>query len=66
MEEALANLSVKGQQEIFETIAETLLRPDSWPPPGGRHGALCWGSQSWVAFAAYADGIEVYDMGWAG
>ncbi|ELP61502.1 hypothetical protein PV735_31920 [Streptomyces turgidiscabies] len=66
VEESLANLPGKGQQEIFETIAAALVRPDSWPPPGGRHGAFYWGPRSWVAFAAYLDGIEVYDMGWAG
>jgi hypothetical protein len=66
VEEALARLPEEGQQEIFETIATALVRRDSWPPPGGWRGAFCWGPLSWVAFAAYADGIEVYDMGWAG
>jgi hypothetical protein len=65
-EEALADLPTRGRQEIMETIAAALVQPASWPPPGGGGGALWFGPHSWVAFTAYRDGIEVYDLGWVG
>lgn len=65
-EEALAELPAEGRQEVMETIAAALVQPESWPPPGGGDGALWFGPRSWVAFTAYLDGIEVYDLGWVG
>lgn len=64
VEDTLAELPEQGLQEVMETIAAALLRRDAWPEPGGWHGALQYGQRSWVAFTAYADGIEVYDVGW--
>ncbi|MCI3277604.1 hypothetical protein [Streptomyces cylindrosporus] len=66
VEEALADLPERGRQEVMEVIAGVLVRPDSWPAPGGWAGALAFGPRSWVAFTAHLDGIEVYDAGWAG
>jgi hypothetical protein len=66
VEEALEEIPANGRHEVMEVIATVLVRPESWPAPGGRNGALRFGRQSWVAFTAYGDGIEVYDVGWAG
>lgn len=65
-EKALAVLPDGGRQEVMETIAAVLVRPAAWPAPGGWDGAAMFGPRSWVAFTAYAKGIEVYDVGWAG
>lgn len=66
VEEALAGIPEEGRREVFEAIAAALVRRGSWPAPGGWHGALSFGARSWVAFTSYLDGIEVYDVGWAG
>ncbi len=50
----------------METIAAALVRREAWPVPGGWSGMVLFGRQSWVAFTAYADGIEVYDVGRVG
>lgn len=63
VEEALAELPDKDLQDVMETIAAALVRPETWPTPGGWHGALHEGTRCWVAFTAYDDGIEVYDIG---
>ncbi|WP_405909582.1 hypothetical protein OG742_37270 [Streptomyces sp. NBC_00828] len=66
VEEALAELPDEGRQEVMETIAAVLVRPGVWPEPGGWDVALLFGPRSWVAFAAYLDGIDVVDVGWVG
>ncbi|WP_234390015.1 hypothetical protein [Streptomyces sp. MMG1533] len=66
MEEALDGLPEHGRQEVMEVIAAALVRPGSWPSPGGWDGAVWFGPRSWVAFTAFAGGIVVYDLGWAG
>ncbi|MEU8034482.1 hypothetical protein AB0C13_38960 [Streptomyces sp. NPDC049099] len=66
VEEALAELSENGRQEVMETIAAALVGPGSWPAPGRWDGVLRFGSRCWVAFTAYDDGIEVYDVGCVG
>ena len=50
----------------MEAIAAVLVRPGTWPTPGGWDGAVGFGTRSWAAYTAYADGIQVYDVGWAG
>ncbi|MFM9602702.1 hypothetical protein [Streptomyces turgidiscabies] len=50
----------------METIAGALVRRDRWPAPGGWDAALAVGPRSWITFAAYPDGIDVLDFGWAG
>lgn len=47
-------------------IAAALARRGSWPALGGWDGAVQRGRRAWVAYAAYGDGIEVYEMGWTG
>ncbi|MEV4444664.1 hypothetical protein [Streptomyces mirabilis] len=64
VEDALAELPADGLREVMEMIAAILARPGSWPTAGGWD--LRFAPRSWVAFVAYADGIEVYDLGWAG
>ncbi|MEU1935048.1 hypothetical protein ACH49O_19060 [Streptomyces coeruleorubidus] len=66
VEDVLDDLSSEGRQEVMETIAAVLVRPESWPAPGGWEGALAFGPRSWVAFTAYLGGIQVYEVGWAG
>lgn len=66
VEDVLACLPEEGLREVMETIAAVLARPGSWPPPGGWAGAYRFGARAWVWFAAYPDGIEVLDVGWAG
>ncbi|MCX5239770.1 hypothetical protein OG824_31675 [Streptomyces prunicolor] len=66
VEEALAGLPEEGRFEVLETIAAALVRPAGWPAPGGWAGAFVFGARSWVWFAAYPDGIDVLDVGWAG
>lgn len=66
VEEALEEIPADGRHEVMEMIAAVLVRRQSWPEPGGRSGALRFGRYSWIAFTAYADGIEVYEVGWAG
>lgn len=66
VEEALKDLPEDGRQEVMGVIAAALVRPDSWPPPGGWAGAVRFGARSWVAFSAYVGGIVVYDVGWSG
>jgi hypothetical protein len=64
VEAVLEELPEAGRREVMGLIAVVLVRPELWPAPGGWDGVF--GSRSWVAFTAYADGIEVYDVGWAG
>ncbi|MDK1349104.1 hypothetical protein QNO09_38855 [Streptomyces sp. 378] len=64
VEDALAELPEDGWREVMETIAAILARPESWPRAG--RWDVHFSAASWVAFIAYADGIEVYDLGWAG
>ncbi|MEU6422287.1 hypothetical protein [Streptomyces spiralis] len=66
VEEALEELPEEGRQEVMETIAAVLVEIGSRPAPCGWDGALRFGSRCWVGFTAYADGIEVYGVGWAG
>ncbi|MFC8663096.1 hypothetical protein [Streptomyces sp. NPDC057199] len=66
VEETLAQLPDEGEQEVMEVIAAVLVRLGMWPTPGGWDGALRFGGRSWVQFTAYADGIEVSDVGWVG
>ncbi|MEU9405153.1 hypothetical protein AB0E08_05500 [Streptomyces sp. NPDC048281] len=66
VEDALEDLPQQGYMEVMEVIAGVLVRPGSWPPLGGWDGAVVFGARSWVAFTSYVDGIEVYDIGWAG
>ncbi|MER6567019.1 hypothetical protein ABT288_12680 [Streptomyces sp. NPDC001093] len=62
-EDALAELLEQERQEVMETIAAALVRRDVWPPLGGWEGAVLHRRRWWVAFTAYADGIEVYALG---
>lgn len=66
VDEALADLPEDGRQEVMETIANVLVHRDAWPSFGCWEGALWFGARCWVAFTAYPDGIDVYDVGWAG
>ncbi|MGW0573746.1 hypothetical protein [Streptomyces tauricus] len=66
VEDALDELSAEGRQEVMETIAAALVRPEGWPQPGGWHGALAFGPRSWVWFTAFLGGIQVIDVGWTG
>ncbi|MDX3585761.1 hypothetical protein [Streptomyces europaeiscabiei] len=50
----------------MEVIAAALARRGVWPAPGGWDCAVQQGLRAWVAYAAYGDGIEVYEMGWTG
>jgi hypothetical protein len=38
----------------------------SWPAPDNWDGVVQQGRRTWVAYTAYRDGIEVYEMGWTG
>ncbi|MEU8678627.1 hypothetical protein [Streptomyces sp. NPDC048560] len=64
-EATLDELPEDGRREIMETIAAALVRPYSWPEPGGWRGALVFGPRSWVWFTAFLGGIEVIDLRWA-
>lgn len=64
--DALDELPRAGHREVMETIAALLLRRDAWPAIGGEETATWFGARCWVVFGAYADGIELYDVGWAG
>lgn len=66
VEKALAEMPEDGRQEVLQTIAAALVRRDMWPTLGGWDGALWFGLRSWVVFVAYADGVDVLDLGWVG
>ncbi|MFF5968188.1 hypothetical protein ACFY64_31595 [Streptomyces collinus] len=66
VEDALAELPDAGRQEVMEVVATVLVRRDAWPAMGGWDAAVRFGRRSWVVFAAYPDGIDVLDLGWAG
>lgn len=66
VEDALAGLPDGGRREVMEAVAAALAHPGAWPAPGGWAGAVAFGPRAWVAFTAYRDGIEVYDVGWVG
>ncbi|MGW4107536.1 hypothetical protein [Streptomyces sp. NPDC004976] len=65
VEDALKELPAEGRG-VMEVIAAALTRRGSWPAPGGWDGAMQRGRRAWVAYAAYGDGIEVYEVGWTG
>ncbi|QIJ62539.1 hypothetical protein [Streptomyces sp. JB150] len=64
VEAVLEELPESGHQEVIGLIAAVLVQSEVWPAPGGWD--VAFGARSWVAFTTYADGIEVYDVGWAG
>ncbi|CBG70355.1 hypothetical protein SCAB_32551 [Streptomyces scabiei 87.22] len=64
VEDALAELPEEGRREVLEMIAAILVRRETWPVVGGWD--VRFAARSWVAFTAYGDGIDVYDLGWAG
>ncbi|GGN46048.1 hypothetical protein [Streptomyces fuscichromogenes] len=66
VEDALKELPDDGHRDVMEVIAAALTRRGSWPAPGGWDGAVQQGRRGWVAYAAYRDGIEVYEVGWTG
>jgi hypothetical protein len=66
VEDALDELPEDGRREVLESIATVLVRRDVWPDPGGWDAAVWFGCRSWLVFAAYPDGIDVLDLGWAG
>ncbi|MDC0773906.1 hypothetical protein [Streptomyces sp. HD] len=66
VDDAPTEVAEDGRQEVMEVIAAALVRREAWPTPGW-DGTLWSGPHSWVAFTAYTDdGIEMYDVGWAG
>lgn len=65
VEDALAELPQDGHREVMELIAATLVRREAWPAPGGWDAATLFGPCSWITIAAYPDGIDVLDLGWA-
>ncbi|MFF5984397.1 hypothetical protein ACFY78_36700 [Streptomyces olindensis] len=65
VEDALAELPEEGRREVMELIATALVRPEAWPAPGGWDAATLFGPWSWITIAAYRDGIDVLDIGWA-
>lgn len=65
-EDALDELPDDGRGEVLETIAEALVHRGRWPRLGGWDAALWFGPRSWIMFAAYPDGIDILDFGWAG
>ncbi|MEV1079903.1 hypothetical protein AB0I98_16900 [Streptomyces sp. NPDC050211] len=51
---------------MIQLIAAALFRRESWSASGGWDAATLFGSRTWITFAAYADGIDVLRVGWAG
>ncbi|MDN0199403.1 hypothetical protein [Streptomyces sp. S.PNR 29] len=66
VEDALDELPDAGRREVLGTIATVLVRRDVWPTLGSWEAAVWFGRRCWVVFAAYPDGIDVLDLGWAG
>ncbi|WP_340375949.1 hypothetical protein U5640_12780 [Streptomyces sp. SS7] len=66
VEDALKKLPAEGHRDVMEVIAAALARRGAWPAPGGWDGAVQQGRRAWVAYVAYGDGIEVYEVGWTG
>ncbi|MGW3030200.1 hypothetical protein ACWDCB_03095 [Streptomyces sp. NPDC001178] len=63
VEDTLATLSADEWQEVMVTIAAVLVRPATWPEPGGWDVAVRSGPRWWVGVAAYLDGIDIVSMG---
>ncbi|MFF2964265.1 hypothetical protein ACFVT1_36480 [Streptomyces sp. NPDC057963] len=54
----------KARAAVQDLLVEVAGRPERWPPPGGEEVADAFGAWCWVSFVAYADGLEVRDIGW--
>ncbi|WP_326768625.1 hypothetical protein OG978_32540 [Streptomyces sp. NBC_01591] len=65
--EALAELpDDQARGEVQGVIDEVARDRSSWPAAGGEEAVDVFGSRCWVTVAAFADGLEVRDVGWCG
>ncbi|MEE1804858.1 hypothetical protein [Streptomyces sp. BE133] len=56
--------SDEARAAVRDLCAEVAACSERWPAPGGEEAADVFGSRCWVSIAAYADGLEVRDVGW--
>lgn len=65
--EVLAELPDAGARaEVEELLDAVASCPGQWPAPGGEECVDFFGARCWVSVVAYADGLEVRDVGWCG
>ena len=65
--EVLAELPDDDTQAAVQDLLHDVAgRSEEWPAPGGEEIADFFGPYCWVSVVAYADGLEVRDVGWCG
>ncbi|MCX5115498.1 hypothetical protein OOK13_45205 [Streptomyces sp. NBC_00378] len=57
--------SAEARTAVQALLVDTAGHPDGWPAPGGEEIAHAFGTWCWISYVAYADGLEVRDIGWA-
>ncbi|MGW1658032.1 hypothetical protein [Streptomyces atratus] len=57
--------SAEARTAVQALLADAAGHPDRWPAPGGEEIAHAFGTWCWISYVAYADGLEVRDIGWA-
>ncbi|MFD5786844.1 hypothetical protein ACFWH1_09440 [Streptomyces sp. NPDC127037] len=62
--EVMKELPREAHGAVQQLFTEVAGRPDWWPAPGGEEAAEAFGSECWIVYVAYLDGIEVRDIGW--
>ncbi|MBK3596287.1 hypothetical protein JHN60_29345 [Streptomyces sp. MBT51] len=64
--EVMEELPVRARGEVAEVLVEVARHPEWWPAPGGEETVDFFGPYCWASVVAYADGLEVRDVGWCG
>lgn len=62
--EVMAELPDRARVEVAAVLLDVAQHPGLWPAPGGEETADVFGPSCWVSVVAYADGLEVRDVGW--
>lgn len=57
--------STEARAAVQALLVDAAGHPDRWPAPGGEEIAHAFGTWCWISYVAYADGLEVRDIGWA-
>ncbi|WP_250302037.1 MULTISPECIES: hypothetical protein [unclassified Streptomyces] len=58
--------SEEARRAVQKLLFDVAGRPAWWPDPSGEETADAFGASCWVSYVAYAEGLEVRDVGWAG